>query len=204
MENLKTFNCVSYDSMIIIYYCFNIENYKLIEFTNKSHILTEYLVQNNIKINIPSFLVSEIKRKDTMQMINQYISSKQITNIPNNPNFAFKLGLEFKFKTKFKKLLKKEWFNVNEYEPPTELYEPIETFFKDLAKDEKYNEFLKKKNRNNPVPSFEDIGLMAFSKEKQCPIISNDNDITFFAEDLIKNKLTDKIFDFNKLDIYNN
>ena len=54
------------------------------------------------------------------------------------------------------------------------------------------------------MPSFEDLGLMAFSKEENQPIISNDNDFTFFAEELFKKGLTNKIFNFNNLDTYNN
>lgn len=48
------------------------------------------------------------------------------------------------------------------------------------------------------------MNLIAFSKEKGYPIISNDYDLTFFAEELLKKRLCSEIFDFRDLDIYNN
>lgn len=170
MKNLLEFEKVIYDSMIIIYYCFKIKNHNLIEFSEKAHELTQILLKNNIKITVPSFLISEIQRKDTLDMIESYISSNQIANIPKIITPTFKLGLDFKFKRKLDKLLKKEWFNVEDYLPPNKLYQPIENFFKNLIYRPDCKEFLKKKNRLNPIPSFEDLGLMTFSKDKKCPI----------------------------------
>lgn len=204
MKKLANIDYVSYDSMIIVYYYFNINKNRIIEFSEKSHRLTEFLINNNTKIIVPSFLISEIKRKDTMEMISKYISTKQITNIPPKPNPTIKLGLDFKFKTKFNQLLKKEWFIVEKYDPPKELYDPLEDFFNQLINDAKIKNFLKKKRRDTVMPSFEDLGLMAFSKDKEYPIISNDNDLTFFADELYKKKLTYLIYNFNDLDIYNN
>ena len=83
------------------------KNHKFLEYTDKAHTLTEFLINNNIEIVVPSFLKAEIERKDMMQMIDSLISSNQITNISNTKNFTFKLGLEIKFKNKFKKLQKK-------------------------------------------------------------------------------------------------
>ena len=45
---------------------------------------------------------------------------------------------------------------------------------------------------------------MAFSKENECPIITNDYDLTFFADELFEKGLTNRIYNFNDLDIYNN
>lgn len=203
MYRLKNKDNVIYDSMIIIYYCFNDKNHKFLEYTGKTHTLTEFLINNNIEIVVPSFLKAEIERKDIMQMIDSIISSNQITNI-SNTNFTVKLGLEIKFKNKFKKLQKKEWFNVVEYIPSAELLDPLRKFFESLINHPQYEEFLKKKNRDTPIPSFEDLGLMAFSKDKEYPIISNDNDLTFFAYELYKQDLSNEIFNFDDLDTYNN
>ena len=74
----------------------------------------------------------------------------------------------------------------------------------ELSNDPKIKNFLKKKRRDTLMPSFEDLGLMAFSKDKEYPIISNDNDLTFFADELYQKKLTHLIYNFNNLDIYNN
>ena len=86
MYRLKNKDNVIYDSMIIIYYCFNDKNHKFLEYTGKAHTLTEFLTNNNIEIVVPSFLKAEIERKDIMQMIDSIISSNQITNI-SNTNF---------------------------------------------------------------------------------------------------------------------
>ena len=77
-------------------------------------------------------------------------------------------------------------------------------FFEELTHNLKFDEFMEKKKRENPVPSFEDLALMTFSKDKNCPIITNDNDLTFFSEELYQKNLTGKIYNFNDLDTYNN
>ena len=64
--------------------------------------------------------------------------------------------------------------------------------------------FLKAKHKTKIVPSFEDMALIAYSKEKNIPIITNDKDLTFFAEELIKRKLSCEIIALQDLDIYNN
>lgn len=46
--------------------------------------------------------------------------------------------------------------------------------------------------------------LIAFSKDIKSPIISNDYDITFFADELFEKGLSDRIYNFLDLDIYNN
>lgn len=204
MHRLQNSGHISYDSMIIIYYCFNVKNHKLIEYTDKAHTLTEFLIKKNVEIVVPSFLIDEIRRKNINEMITTFVSSSQITNLPKNPNFAFKLGLEVKFKQKLNNLLKKEWFTVVDYIPPTELLKPLNRFFEEVIQHPKFDEFTKKKKRDTTIPSFEDLGLMIFSKDKKQPIISNDNDLTFFADELFEKNLTDKIFNFNDLDIYNN
>ena len=125
MNRLIDENTVCYDSMIIIYYCFNIKNHEIIEFTLKSHKLTEHLLKNNINISVPSFVISEIERQDISKMVEKFTSSNQITNIPSNLTLTFKFGLELKFKNKLHSLIKKEWFIVEDYYPPLELLEPL-------------------------------------------------------------------------------
>ena len=45
-------------------------------------------------------------------------------------------------------------------------------------------------------PSIEDKKLILFSKDKECPVISNDLDLTFFQEELLKRNLVHEIIDF--------
>lgn len=66
------------------------------------------------------------------------------------------------------------------------------------------NEFLTIKRRESPIPSEVDLELIAFSKDMDFPIISNDNDITFFAEELYENGFSSKIYNFRDLDFYYN
>ena len=48
-------------------------------------------------------------------------------------------------------------------------------------------------------PSMEDKKLILFSKEKECPVISNDLDLTFFREKLLNLNLVHEIIDFDSL-----
>lgn len=68
---------------------------------------------------------------------------------------------------------------------------------------EKMNNFLKLKNRSNPLPSNEDLKLILFSKYKNAPLISNDYDITFFVDDLLESNLAYDIFEFKSISYYN-
>ena len=99
---------------------------------------------------------------------------------------------------------KKEWFNVKEYEPHEKIFDSIKIFFEELINHPNLEKFLKLKKRDTSVPSKVDITLMAFSKENECPIITNDYDLTFFADELFEKGLTNRIYNFNDLDIYNN
>jgi len=73
-----------------------------------------------------------------------------------------------------------------------------------ILKIEKLEEFLTKKRRNAPVPSQVDLELIAFSKDIESPVVSNDYDITFFADELLKRHLSDKLYHFTDLEFYNN
>lgn len=77
-------------------------------------------------------------------------------------------------------------------------------FFNNIKDKEKLEEFLIKKGRTTPVPSKVDMELIAFSKDIESPLISNDTDIIFFALELYEKKLADRIYGLNDLEIYNN
>lgn len=65
--------------------------------------------------------------------------------------------------------------------------------------EEKLNEFLDLKKTDKLSPSDEDMMLISFAKDKQMPLISNDWDITFFAEELINRKLACEIVNFKDI-----
>lgn len=149
MKNLTSFDNIPYDTMVILYYCFNIKNHKLVEYTNKSQKLTEFLINNGTNIVIPEFLMSEIKNKGIRKISEEFIERKQLTNLPKNPDMMFLLGIEFKVKRKLEHLQNKEWFIVEPYIPSESIYNQIYTFFKELKNHPKLGEFLKKKRQSS-------------------------------------------------------
>ena len=68
---------------------------------------------------------------------------------------------------------------------------------------EKLAEFLALKNTDELSPSDEDMLLILFAKDKQSPLISNDWDITFFAEELYAKNLAYEIFNFKDISYSN-
>lgn len=104
MNRIKN-QLITYDSNLIIYYCFSTKNHEIIELTSKTKKLTEYLINNNSEIILPQFII--------------------------------------------------------------------------------------------------DIKLIAFSKEKNTTLISNDYDITYFSKELIEKNLAHQIFNLKELIIYN-
>ena len=204
MNRLKDYEKVIYDSNIIIYYCFKTKETKIIELTDITHILTEFLVKNQSKITVPNFIIDEIMNIDIPQMISEMIKSGKLTNMPKYTDYSFQFTLSLKLQKKFRKMQEKDWFLIEVYFPTKNLYKQIEDFFKGLEYHPLIKEFLRLKQKTSPIPSFEDIGLIAYSKQKGHPIITNDRDITFFCEELVKNKLSGEIFALQDLDIYNN
>lgn len=204
MYQLKNTTHVTYDSNILIYYCFSTKNNKIIELTNKSKKLTEFLINQGSQIVVPKIIIDEITRKGITTIVSEYISGNNITNMPRYPTILFRCELQVKIEKNFNKLQKKEWFNVKEYEPHEKIFDSIKIFFEELINHPNLEKFLKLKKRDTSVPSKVDITLMAFSKENECPIITNDYDLTFFADELFEKGLTNRIYNFNDLDIYNN
>lgn len=92
MNRLKDYEKVIYDSNIIIYYCFKTKETKIIELTDKTHILTEFLV-NQSKITVPNFIIDEIMNIDIPQMISEMIKSGKLTNMPKYTDYSFQFTL---------------------------------------------------------------------------------------------------------------
>ena len=129
-----------------------------------------------------------------------YLSKMNLTQI--NKNEIISVVTSLKLQKKIRKMQEKDWFLIEVYFPTKNLYKQIEDCFKGLEYHPLIKEFLRLKQKTSPIPSFEDIGLIAFSKQKGHPIIINDRDITFFCEELVK--LSGEIFALQDLDIYNN
>lgn len=204
MNRLKYQPKITYDANIIVYYCFSTEFFKITELTERTHKLTEFLIKNNSKIIIPSFIVNELNKVTFSKIVSDYLSNNEVTNLPKNHSFLFKIQLEGKIRKKFNSFLKKDWVFVENFVPNYNLIDGIINFFNMLEIHSKSQKFLNLKKRDTFKPSKEDINLIAFSKEIGSVLISNDYDLTFFADELYEKKLSGKIFSIRELNIFNN
>ncbi len=201
MNRFKNHSKVAYDAQIIVYYCFLYKQYKLTDLTTKSRELTQFLVNNGMKICVPSFIIDEINHKTIPAIVNDYVEDKRkpILNWPPKPSHGLVLKLTDKVRDNFENLQKKNYFNVIDYSLDKILFNSIKSFFMNFNDEEKLNEFLDLKKTDKLSPSDEDMMLISFAKDKQMPLISNDWDITFFAEELINRKLACEIVNFKDI-----
>ncbi len=207
MNRLKNNQYTIYDAQIIIYYCFLYKNHRIVELTNKARILTAFLIKNNVTIIVPASIIMEIFNKGFEKIISEYTSSKypnQITGLTKKLSYVFEYRLQRKVEKNFNNMINSNWFEVRPHFPSEASIDDIIDFFKNINDKSKLNEFLNEKDRYDPVPSRIDMELIAFSKEISSPIISNDYDITFFAEELFEENLSDEIYPLKELNIYNN
>ena len=80
-----------------------------------------------------------------------------------------------------------------------ELLESIDNAFVDFNDLDDIDEYFMRKHTDMVNPSIEDKKLILFSKDKGCPLISNDLDITFFSRQLLDLNLAHEIIDFDSL-----
>ncbi len=207
MKRLENEPFTIFDAQIIVYYCFLFKNHRILELTSKTRKLTTFLINNNVKIVVPESIIREIQMKGFGEIISDYTSSKSpihIIGLTRSPTLGFKYRLKTKIEENFNNMINSNWFEVKQYVPPKISIDNITDFFKNIKNKSKLNEFLNKKDRYDPVPSRTDMELIAFSKEISSPIISNDYDITFFADELFEENLSDEIYPLKELNIYNN
>lgn len=201
MDRFKNYSKVVYDAQIIVYYCFQFNKYKLIGRTTKTRNLTQFLVNNEIKISVPSFIINEINHKSIPEIVNDYIEDKRkpILEWPPKPSYGLVLKLTDKVRSNFENLQKKNYFNVVNYSPDETSFKSMQSFFKNFNDKEKINEFLTLKNTESLSPSDEDMMLILFAMDNKAPLISNDWDITFFAEELANENLAYIIVNFKDI-----
>ena len=203
MNRIKN-QLITYDSNLIIYYCFSTKNHEIIELTSKTKKLTEYLINNNSEIILPQFIIDEIKNITFSEIVFNYITKRsEVTHLPKNPTYLFRIELEGKIRKKFEKFLKREWITIDEYCPTEKSINQIEESYSTICNEPKSKEFLRLKKTDTIKPSLIDIKLIAFSKEKNTTLISNDYDITYFSKELIEKNLAHQIFNLKELIIYN-
>ena len=201
MERFKNYSRVVYDAQIIVYYCFLYNKYKLTGRTTKTRDLTQFLVNNGIKICVPAFIINEINHKTIPKIVTDYVEDKRkpILEWPPNPSHGLVLKLTDKVIKNFENLQKKSYFNVIEYSPDITSFDLMKSFFMNFNDKEKLDEFLDLKNTDKLSPSDEDMMLILFAQYNQAPLISNDWDITFFAEELINENLAFEIVNFKDI-----
>jgi len=101
MKRLENSHHVIHDAQLIIYYCFLFKNHRIIELTNKSRLLTQFLINHEIQIVVPESIINEIKKKGFGKIISEYTSSKypmQIIGLPKNlsPTFEYRMKRKLK------------------------------------------------------------------------------------------------------------
>ena len=186
MIRLKNEKQVIYDANVIIYSLFP-EKYKIPVFTASAKRLNNFLFNQDSRIVVPHFIISEIDRKGYYDVIDDYFKDLR-------PSSRFRLMI--KLRHNFGNLKKHENFSQEYYEPSEELLESIDNAFADFNNLDTIDEYFMRKHTDVLNPSIEDKKLILFSKDKECPIISNDLDLTFFLEELLKRNLVHKIIDF--------
>ena len=102
----------------------------------------------------------------------------------------------FKLRHNFENLKKHENFSQEYYEPSDELLDSIDNAFIDFNNLDDIDEYYMRKHADVLNPSVEDKKLILFSKDRECPVISNDLDLTFFKEELFNRNLVYGIIDF--------
>ena len=190
MIRLKNQTNVIYDTNIIIYYLFPDGKYRIPLYTRPAKRLTDFLFNQQSVIIVPHFIINEIERKGYYNIINDYF---------NDIRQSSKLALMNKLKSNFEKLKKHENFLEEYYEPSIKLLESISNAFIDFNNLDNIDKYFMRKHTDMVNPSVEDKKLILFSKDKECPVISNDLDLTFFREKLLNLNLVHEIIDFDSL-----
>ena len=165
MNRLKNQSSVIYDTNIIVYSLFPDGNYRIPLYTKPAKRLTDFLFNQKSRIIVPHFIIREIERKGYYNIINDYFKGIRQSSI---------LALMNKLKNNFENLKKNENFLEEYYKPFTELLEAINDAFIDFTDLDNIDEYFMRKHTDIVDPSVEDKKLILFSKEKECPLISND------------------------------
>ena len=188
---LKNKTHVIYHANIIIYYCFPDEGEnRIIPYSKITNKLTELLFNQKSTIIVPHFIIREIEMKGFYDIVDDYFFEKERT---------LKLRLMRKINKKYETLINNRKFTVEEYEPSEVLLNTINTAYANFKNLNNIDEYLSQKHTRDLNPSLEDKKLILFSKEKGCPVISNDLDLTFFNEELLNLNLVNEIIDLKTI-----
>lgn len=202
MKRLENIKYAIFDANVIIYQCFPNGKYRIIGLTKPAKDLTNFLINQDSFIIVPHFIISEIEQKGFINIIDDYFAPKNINQIcepPKHVDEAFKFKLMRKVRSNYNALKQNDNFLIEEYEPSSDLMESINNAFTDFNSLPYVDEYLRLKHADYVNPSDADKKLILFSKEKECPLITNDLDITFFCEEISKRNLTFEIIEFKSI-----
>ena len=191
MIRLENETQVIYDANVIIYSLFP-EKYKIPLLTALAKDLNNFLFNKESTIVVPHFIICEIERKGYYKVIDDYFKDLR-------PSSRFQLMIKLRYN--FENLKKHENFSQEYYQPCEKLLESIDNAFIDFNNLDNIDEYFMRKHTDVLNPSIEDKKLILFSKDKECPIISNDLDLTFFHEELLKRNLVHQIIDFKSINL---
>lgn len=189
MIGLENETHVIYDANVIIYSLFP-DKYKIPLFTASAKKLNDFLFDRESTIVVPHFIISEIERKGYYNVIDDYFKDLR-------PSSRFQLMI--KLRHNFANLKKHKNFSQEYYLPSEDLLYSINNAFIDFNNLDNIDEYFMLKHTDVLNPSCEDKKLILFSKDKECPIISNDLDLIFFQEELLKRNLVHEIIDFKSI-----
>ena len=154
-----------------------------------------------------NFIIAEIERKGFLAIIDDYLNDENIHRIYNHPknvDETFKFKLLRKIRNNYKKLRQNDNFLIEEYCPSEELMDSINNAFEKFDSLPNIWKFYSSKSTDCLNPSKEDKMLILFSKEKECPVISDDFDITFFHKELFNLGLVNEIIEFRSISLLTN
>ena len=191
MIRLENETQVIYDANVIIYSLFP-EKYKIPLLTALAKDLNNFLFNQESTIMVPHFIICEIERKGYYKVIDDYFKDLRSSS---------RFQLMIKLRHNFENLKKHENFSQEYYQPCEKLLESIDNAFIDFNNLDNIDEYFMRKHTDVLNPSIEDKKLILFSKDKECPIISNDLDLTFFHEELLKRNLVHQIIDFKSINL---
>ncbi|WP_405295177.1 hypothetical protein [Methanobrevibacter sp.] len=189
MIRLENETQVIYDANVIIYSLFP-EKYKIPLLTALAKDLNNFLFNQESTIVVPHFIICEIERKGYYNVIDDYFKDLRQSS-------KFQLMIELRHN--FENLKNHENFSQEYYQPCEELLDSIDNAFIDFNNLDNIGEYFMRKHTDVLNPSIEDKKLILFSKDKECPLISNDLDLTFFYEELLKRNLVHEIIDFTSI-----
>lgn len=191
--NLPKCSQILYDTNVITYYIISTKvtingeekDFKIPDFTDKSHELTKVLTENGKTIVALDLVLDELTDVRLANYVHGYCNSFEIKELLGVDEIEEDIEAHVFMKAlqKLKKFLRNEWFQKLNYFPSDENIQKVRDFYISLDNTEEWKEHRKRKLRYDP-PSKIDLALIWYSFDKKSTLVSNDTDITKFIPQL--------------------